>query len=290
MDTVEASNLIQAFNLINLSGSGRICSQEFGDGVNRIGCQWQKLTGLKRPKDLFRLFDTDKDGVITLFELFPTERHAKKHDTGTSTPEFWKTWERKNPPEMFHLDHPKGRMPPWNTGVADDGLAIMKERDQKDADAAFMRKWLKSTMRRMKGRGKSDARVREMCCSHLPRGTGPLERQGVATFSDVEVKQCRREYTDAVMQPQRNVIKALFEMHKTRRELSSAKHDLWHVSEEPILKQKALEAQTNFAKSALGGLNILHHETLDDEQEPPKAEEPKIDEGLKSTLADLTPF
>jgi hypothetical protein len=270
LETVERGNILDMFKLINMNGSGRICSQEFADGVARIGVKWQKLTGLKKPKDLFRLFDQDKDGVITLFELFPTERHTKKDDTGSTTPEFWKIWNKKNLPEEFFFDDPKGRHPPWNTGVADDGLAILKERDSKDAEAAFMRKWMQTTMRRMKGRGKSDARCREMCCLHLPRGTGTLDRQGVATFSDVEVKQCKREYNDAVMEPQRMVLKALFDLRETRKELSSSRHNLWHVSMEPILRQKALEEKNNIAKNALGGLNLHIHE---DHDEAPDEEE-----------------
>merc|ERR1740130_728912 len=110
MVTVQEGNAVAAFALINLNGSGRICSQEFADGVERVGVQWQKLTGLRKPKDIFRLFDTDKNGVLTLFELFPTERHKKVEDTGTTTPEFWKTYCNKNPIASFYKeDQPKGR-------------------------------------------------------------------------------------------------------------------------------------------------------------------------------------
>lgn len=292
LETVEATNVLETFKLLNLSGSGRICANDFADGIARLGVPWQKLTGLKKNKDLFRLFDCDKDGVITLFELFPRELHAKKACTGTTTPDFWKTWVKGNPPEEFLLECPKGRHPPWNTGVADDGLVIRNERDSKDAEAAFMRKWMQTTMRRMKGRGKSDARCREMCCLHLPRGTGPEDRTGVPTFSETEVKQCRREYSDAVMEPQRTVLKDLFELREIRKELSTSRHKLWTVAMEPYIRQQALEEQKTVAKSALGGLNLHIHDKTNDPV-PPKDEKQSVatvDQGLSAGLHDLAHF
>jgi hypothetical protein len=260
LQTCEASDALEAFKLINLNGSGRICSSEFADGVTRVGCQWQKLTGLRRQKLFFQLFDTDHDGVISLFDLFPTQRHVKKDTGGSTTPDFWKTWVNKNRAESYHLDCPKGRHPPWNTGVADDGLAIKNEREGKDADAKDMRKWMQTTMRRLKGRGKSDARVREMCCPHLPKGTGPKDRQDVPTFSDAELKQCKLKYKDAVMEPQRVVLKALYDLRETRRTLSASRHQLYAVAVEPFLKQEAIESQAACAKSMLGGLHLVRHD------------------------------
>lgn len=287
LECVQAGNAVEAFRLINLSGSGHICSNEFGDGVTRVGCPWQRLTGLKRPKDLFRLFDEDGGGKITLFELFPSERHKKKKDTGSTTPDFWKKWNKENPANSFYLDVPKGRHPPWNTGVADDGLALLYENDAKNKDAAFMRKWMETTMRRMKARGKSDARAREICCSHLPRGTGPRDRQDVATFSDAEVKACRRKYKDAVMEPQRRVLKGLFDLRETRKELSNVKHKLHVVAMEPFLRQQALEEKNNIAKNMFGGMNLgMTHKPEEEEV----GDEKKVDGELGGMLASMTPF
>lgn len=290
---VEAPNALDAFKLINLSGSGRICSNEFADGVARVGVPWQKLTGLRRPKDLFRLFDTDHDGVLTLFELFPAQRDVKKDETGRTTPEFWRMWERGNGADVFALDEPKGRAPHWNNGVADDSLAALYEREGKDADAKFMRKWMRNTMRRLKGRGKSDARVREMCAMHLPKGTGPKDRQEVSTFSDAEVKQCKREYQDAVLDPQRTVQKALYDLRETRRDLSNYRHKLWTVAMEPILRQQALEEKNNVAKCAFGGLNLgIHHEDLGDSPEEgnKKPKSPEVSGDFAKSLGAMTPF
>jgi hypothetical protein len=287
LDTVETADVIQAFALINLSGSGQVCSNDFACGVERVGVPWQKLTGLRRPKDLFALFDQQKDGVLTLFELFPTQRHVKKDDSGISTPDFWKKWCIGNPAKSFCPDQPKGRNPPWSTGVADDGLNIMYGKDKSDADAAFMRKWMQTTMRRLKGRGKSDARCREMCCLHLPRGSGPKDRQEVSTFSEAEVKQCRREYQDAVQEPQREVEKALYELRETRKELANSRHKLWSVAMEPVLRQQALEEQKNIAKSM--GLNL----GLGKKEEKPEAASPAapgVDAGMADAFRGLTPF
>merc|ERR1712000_418859 len=107
-----------------------------------------------------------------------------------------------------------------------------------------------------------------MCCTHLPRGTGPEDLQGVATFTDVEVKASKREYNDAVLAPQRAVLKALYDLRETRKELSHERQKLWHVAMEPMIKEQAKEDQKNFAKSALGGLNIIHHHA---EEEPDPA-------------------
>jgi len=292
LETVQASNALEAFKLINLNGSGRICSNEFADGVTRVGVHWQKLTGIRQAKHLFRLFDHDHNGVVTLYELFPSERNVKKIDTGSTTPEFWKTYVSGNRAESFFLECPKGRNPPWNTGVADNSLAIMYEREGKDNDAKQNRNWMKTTMRRLKGRGKSDARVREMCCTHLPRGTGPKDRQEVATFSDIEVKQCKREYNDAVLEPQRTVLKALYDLRETRRELASSRHKLWTVAMEPLLKQQAAEAQAAAAKSVLGGLNLLHHAPVEEpvSDRPVSGGKPSVSADLGSALGSLTPF
>merc|ERR1719502_1819322 len=121
-----------------------------------------------------------------------------------------------NPTPTSDADNAKGRPTPWHPHLAEDSLAIMKEKDGKDAEAAFERKKMQTIMRRMKSRGKSDARVREMVCYHLPKGTGPLERQGVSTFSENEVKQSRAKFQEAVMEPQRAILKNLFELRETR--------------------------------------------------------------------------
>merc|ERR1711908_207217 len=172
----------------------------------------------------------------------------------------------------------------------------MREKDRKDAEAIYMRKWMQSTMRRMKGRGKSDARCREMCCLHLPRGTGPLDRQGVATFSDVEVKHCRREYNDAVSEPQRAVQKDLYDLREIRKDLASSRQKLWHVAVEPLMRQKAQDAQVaDFAKS-LGGLHIHKEDHFDEEESPahasppPAPAQPAIDSQFSSTLGSMMPF
>jgi len=289
LQCVQAGNPLEAFKLINMSGSGNICSQEFADGVSRVGVQWQKLTGLKRPKDLFRLFDTDGGGVLSFYELFPGSI-KKKDDTGSTTPDFWKKWHRQNPVGSFALDAPKGRAPPWNTGVAEDGYAIICEKEKKDQDAAFMRKWMQTSMRRMKGGGKSDARAREICCHHIPRGTGPRDKQEVATFSHEEVKACRREYKDAVMDSARQTQNTISELRETRKELSIVKHKLHVVAMEPYLKQQALEEKANIAKSMFGGMGLKQAD-----KPPPPAPVGEGGQllaaaGVKDKLGAVTPF
>lgn len=244
-----AGGPLKAFQAINLNGSGNICSQEFGDGVKRLGVPWQQLTGLSKPRELFKLFDLEKTGVITFFELFPTERGKDYVDpAGMTTPEFWKSWHNGTRNMHIASGHPK-----WFPGEAEEKLALMYEREGKNSDSAVQHKWLSKTFRRMKGRGKSDARCREMLALHLPKGTGPEDLQGVGTFSQNEVNHCRRTYGDAVLELERTSQKAIYDLRDHRHTLQKSRHNLYHVAIEPLEKEIAKQAvKTGFSGLGLG--------------------------------------
>lgn len=252
----------RAFKAINLNGSGKICSQEFADGVSRLGVQWKQLTGLRRPRELFKLFDLDKDGVIDLVELFPEEKHDRNEEP-PSTPDFWRRWCR-------HKYNPEVGSPAWHSQSAEEELQQMIDHQEQSHEATLRRKWMSSTMRRLKTRGKSDARCREIVALHLPKGTGPKDRDDVGTFSEFELRDCRRLYKDEVLEPVRNIQKVVYDLREQRRILSSSRQKLWNVAMEPLMRQKQDEDRRN-AAAMMGKLHIHGMPHLHKQVEQPSA-------------------
>lgn len=114
---------------------------------------------------------------------------------------------------------------------------------------------MKSTIRRLKASGKSDARCRETVALHLPRGTGPADRDGVQTFCEADVKMSRRRYTDNIQEPVRNIQKVVFQLRDQRRTLHESKNKLWQITEAPRLRREA-EAERKEKISSLAGGNL----------------------------------
>lgn len=235
----------QAFKKMDLNGSGNISLQEFADGVSRLGVDWQTITGLRRQRELFKLFDVDKDGVITFAELFP-EREEQEQKR-VSTPEFWNKWCRGN---KFSDDDNgnAARSPKWQPSSEDElqiGLQALKTREQ----GLEMRKWMSATIRRLKTRGKSDARCREVVAHHLPRGTGPKDREDVQTFSSTEVKACRKAYQDQVNDPVRNIQKVVYDLREQRKTVQDFRHKLWAATVEPAMRKQMEEERHHTGQS-----------------------------------------
>mmetsp|Transcript_22046 Transcript_22046/g.48197 ORF Transcript_22046/g.48197 Transcript_22046/m.48197 type:complete len:760 (-) Transcript_22046:47-2326(-) len=226
----------EAFKKIDLNGSGNISSQEFADGVKSMGVPWQDITGLRRDRDLFKLFDTDKDAVITFAELFPEESAAENAPRRVSTPEFWKTWVRKNQ-NAENME----RGPRWQPENQEEEMQLLFDVADSKEEVDLKRKWMAATMRRLKSRGKSDARCREVIALHLPRGTGPKDREDVPTFSGAEVRACKKQYTDQVLNPARNIQKLVIDMKEQSKILKSCRQKLWAVTMEPSMRARAEE-------------------------------------------------
>lgn len=248
-----AGTPLEAFKAINLNGSGNICSQEFGDGVKRLGVAWQLVTGLSKPRQLFKIFDLEKTGVITFFELFPTERNKPRDDSGMSTPDFWKAWVNRN----RNMENGCGG-PKWHSTGYEDDLRLQDKWTDQDAESHLQHKWIKTTFRRMKFKGKSDARCREMVALHLPRGSGPEDLHGVKTFSTSDVIKCKQGYIDDVSTNQRSIEKALDDLRKQRRVIHNARLQLYTVS--AMEEKEKKEAQ----KCSIAGLSF-HNKHHDDE-------------------------
>jgi hypothetical protein len=281
-----AGSPLEAFKAINLNGSGNICSNDFAEGVKRLGVPWQELTGFTNQRQLFKIFDLEKTGVITFYELFPTERDKPRDDSGMTTPDFWRRWVKQN----HGMEKGCGGAT-WHPGTPEAQLALMFAANTKNEESAVQHKWISKTFRKFKSRGKSDARCREMVALHLPHGTGSEDMQGVKLFSDLDVKQVRRGYNDAVNEPQRNITKAIEDLREQRHELHASRTHLFHVAVEPHLKQqKADQAKKNFGGLSLG----LHHHHDDEEPaaqsqpHPEKAEAEDEEQASFNELANKT--
>lgn len=240
-----------AFKKLDLNGSGNISSQEFADGVGRIGVNWQAITGMQRSRDLFQLFDVDKDGVIIFKELFPNL--DDKEPERVNTPDFWKKW------VLQKCDVENARDPKWQPQTPEAELEQLFNTSESHENAAQLRKWMGATIRRLKNRGKSDARCREIVAAHLPRGTGPKDREDVQTFSSAEVKLCKKTYNDEVNDPVRNIQKVFYDMREQRRVLHDSRQKLWMVTMAPLERAKLEEDRKSAAAAvglSLGGLGV----------------------------------
>lgn len=239
-----------AFRRLDTNGNGAISLSEFADGVSGLGVDWKKITGLRTSRELFKAFCADQDGradgVITFKKLFPdftTEEPAR-----VTTPEFWKQWCRQNQDIEMPLRSPK-----WQPANAEEELDILFGAAKSSEEGTQVRKWMSGTIRRLKNRGKSDARCREVVARHLPRGTGPKDREDVQTFSKAEVKACRKAYIDEVNDPVRNIQKVVYAMREQRRTLHESRQKLWAATVQPLLMKQLEEerklAATNLAAS-----------------------------------------
>jgi len=232
-----------AFNRIDLNGSGNISLQEFAEGVERMGVKWTEITGLKRERELFKLFDQDKDSVITFAELFPDEATRRKNPERCSTPEFWGTWVKNTGDwQDIDLDNPKAmRKETWKPHTRDEELELMQTKSDHTEEVQNKKKWMSATIRRLKSRGKSDARCREVVALHLPRGTGPKDREDVQTFTQVEVRSCKKIYTDQYMDPVKNIQKFVGDMKEQKREVRNLREELYQVTEGKNQQQRMEE-------------------------------------------------
>lgn len=237
----------EAFRIIDLSGNKCTSPTEFSEGMKQLGIKWQEITGLTRLNDLFKLFDTDKNGSVNIDDIFPEEQYSGTENQRVSTPEFWNHWCRRT------QDSDRARSPKWQP-AGDEELQVMCEQAEKRQEIDDQRKRMGAMIRRLKRQGKSDARCRECVALHLPRGTGPKDRDAVQAFTDAEVRACKRAYNDPILSHVRNIQKVVYQdMREQRRDLQTAKSKLWKVTMEPIMLKRAEEDQ----KKMLEGLHLF---------------------------------
>lgn len=243
----------EAFALLDKSKSGKVSSTEFEGGISSIGVSWQEITDLTKIFSLFQLFDWDKKGYITFANMFPLDAKDSAPER-MSTPEFWRYWCKQNKDVTASASAASARSARWEPGGPDEKLDMISKGIKARETVDVKKKWMKGMIHRLKHRGKSDARCREICALHLPKGTGPRDLEEVQTFSQAEVSACRKVYTDKVQESVRKCEKTIFEMHDQRKKLHNSKQQLWTLIEEPILKQRAMDDAKQSLMTGLGGL------------------------------------
>jgi len=207
-----------------------------------------EITGLTKPRELFRLFDQDKDGVISFVELFPDQATRKAQAQWDTADQFWNYWSRQN----RDFENGSFRGARWQPSNPDEEMRNILEASKFSERVAEKKKWMSATIRRLKSRGKSDARCREVVALHLPRGTGPKDREDVQTFSHAEVRACRKRYTDQWMEPVKNIQKVVVDMKEIKRDLRSIREELYAVTEGRLLQQRAEEERKSIASLLIG--------------------------------------
>lgn len=102
-------------------------------------------------------------------------------------------------------------------------MKILFDGQKSHQEAAERRRWMCSTIRRLKTRGKSDSRCRELVAKHLPKGTGPKDRSEVKFFSELDAKKVEVLYKDDVSEKVRFINNHLHDMSDQRRSLQDSK-------------------------------------------------------------------
>lgn len=211
---------LEAFRSIDLNGSGQISFQEFTTGLARLAVNWQEATGLDSLRKVFRLFDQKKEGALKLVDLFPDALRQTEVETyRLSTPEFLEHW------CMTRQNADQKRRPKWQM-EEDEQLRALFVSAESRQNLDGHKHWMSSTIRRMKKLGKSDAYCREKCALHLPKGSGPFDRERKHAFGENDVRLLRREYTDKVIGTVRNVQKTVYELREQRLELQASRRTM----------------------------------------------------------------
>jgi hypothetical protein len=228
---------MEAFRMIDLSGSGKISLQELTDGFEFIGIDWQGITGFRRILDVFTIFDRNRDGHIDYEEMFPPDQEEQRPPTRLSTPEYWEHWCKSSEAAEYG-----DRGPRWDSGTPSMKLRRLFKDKKKMKEVSHDRLTMSLLFRTLKSRGKSDAQCRECIALHLPRGTGPKDRQSVQMFSELDVKNVRKTYEETFKNSLKTIEKEVYEMRDQRLALSEAKQRLYAITG-PKLQAMRLEKE-----------------------------------------------
>merc|ERR1711966_128264 len=114
--------------------------------------------------------------------MFPLDAKDKPPER-MSTPEFWDHW-CKQADKIAAASQQRAK---WEPLGPEEKLDMISRNRQQREQVLEKKKWMRGMITRLKSKGKSDARCREITALHLPRGSGPRDMQDVQTFTKTEV-------------------------------------------------------------------------------------------------------
>jgi len=239
----------QAFRSLDRFGQGRVGPSAFLEAVDRLGVRWRYITGLRKARDLFQLFDTKNDGHLDMEELFPDQHSADEESKKQrSEAAFAQLWASTGKPDSQAF-----RGPRWTPSSGDDELAHLRLAAKRTEEHAKERQKMRIKIRNLKNVGASDALCREVVAPYLPRGTGPKDLDDVPTFSVVEAEACKRQYREQTTNSVRSIQKQMRQMMEQRRLLGSSLQTLRAVTaigqEERMVKKHSIFENSAFTSS-----------------------------------------
>lgn len=257
----------KAFLAMDTNGSGSVSFNEFERTFPRMLGLMQKMpdyyTSIRR---IWRLLDANHTGSLDFKKVFPNEVWVEAEEPERmNTPDFWDYWCRKTkrfpdgkpvaawqPPTQEHkIKHQLGQQEVWEENI---------EKSRR----------MKAMIKRLKTKGKSDAKVREIVCKHLPRGTGEPDFQDVPTFSASEMNHCKAKYKAAVNDSTRNIRKDMLLLRDSRRALSSSRQELGNVVRLPARPLAVM--QDPAAKNPFAGLGPITKKSEEEKAPNPTGE------------------
>jgi len=237
-------NAWEAFRYLDAMGNNTntVSVTDLAGCMDRFKIDWKELLEIRNKEDLVLFFDRSKSGSIHLSQLFPQESDLVARTRRTSTPDFWKTWCRKN--RNFNIES-GNRSPRWARATSEQKVDALMEAKVYWDKAYESKRNMKHCITSLRLAGKSDSVIRAVVCPHLRRATGPYEAGGEGRmFWDADVKSAKRSYREENKKPLKHIERCVFDLRNSRRQLHTTRIALYGVTEKP-LKAKECENKNN---------------------------------------------
>lgn len=126
----------------------------------------------------------------------------------------------------------------WMPQNHDEKLAELFEASHRCEEVEEKASRMHAMFWRLKGNRKSDARCRELVALHLPRGSGPVDRQGVPTFTHKDALNIKKRDIEKVNNGVKRTQKEIWQLRERRDRLGDCKR---HMLTLDAIRQKAAE-------------------------------------------------
>eukprot|EP00397_Hematodinium_sp_SG-2012_P008431 GEMP01008491.1.p1 GENE.GEMP01008491.1~~GEMP01008491.1.p1 ORF type:complete len:576 (+),score=109.58 GEMP01008491.1:95-1822(+) len=243
----------EAYRFLDANNNNSLSLTEFYDGLDRLGIDWAAVTSVTRKMELFKLLDANGSGFLDMQELFPIDSLFMDQLRRTSTPDFWKNWCRRNTTSEIGA-------PSWKPERGRQIQYLLSSNDHLDK-IDVRRKWIKQTTQRLKRLGRSDGCVRNVVCSHLPRGTGSTDRDRVPAFGAEDLLGCKKVYSEEVRKPVMKIQKFFHDFGDMRRQLRYSRLCLKGVLEKMSVKKEEEEEERRKAAKDIEEARIALEKT-----------------------------